>query len=300
LPLALGIKSLYPWAAGAAVGHEHALEKHPYLSETFFFIRAAIYFAVWIAMAVIWTGQSGRQDATADHGPSRLLQGLSGPGAVILFLTGTFSAIDWGMSLEARWPSTIYGALIIVGDALSTLAFVIAVASWLARARPMAEIATPGRLNDLGNLMLAFVMLWAYMSFCQFLIIWSGNLAEEIPWYLRRTRGAWQWVALALIIFQFFFPFFVLLFRANKTRPGSILPVALWVLVMRCVEIVWLILPAQTDPANPRIPWIELPIALAATAGLGGIWVAVFLGRLKRLPLVPQNDPSLNEALEHA
>jgi hypothetical protein len=297
LPLALGVKSLYPWAAAAHADHADAMGNRQYLNEGFFFIRATIYFAIWIAMALIWSGLSARQDSVTDHAPSRRLQGLSGPGAVLLFLTGTFSAIDWGMSLEPKWPSTIYGALIIVGDALATLAFMIAVASLLARARPMSELASPGRLNDLGNLMLAFVMLWAYMSFCQFLIIWSGNLAEEIPWYLRRTRGPWQWVALALLVFQFFLPFFVLLFRSNKNRPGSILPVALWVLAMRWLEVIWLILPASSDPDSPRIPWIELPVALSATVGIGGIWIAVFLGRLKRLPLVPLNDPNLNEAL---
>ena len=119
---------------------------------------------------------------------------------MLLFLAGTFSAIDWGMSLDPKWTSTIYGAMVIIGDALATLAMMIVVAGFLASTRPMSEIATPGRLNDLGNLLLAFVMLWAYMSFCQFLIIWSGNLTEEIPWYLRRTRGGWQWVALALIV----------------------------------------------------------------------------------------------------
>ncbi len=114
---------------------------------------------------------------------------MSGPGIVLLFLAGTFSAIDWGMSLDPNWSSTIYGAMVITGDALATLAMMIVVAGFLAADRPMSEIATPGRLNDLGNLLLAFVMLWAYMSFCQFLIIWSGNLTEEIPWYLRRTTG---------------------------------------------------------------------------------------------------------------
>jgi hypothetical protein len=300
LPVALGIKSLYPWAGAPSIAPEAASGNHAYLNETFFFLRAAIYFAVWIAMALVWTGLSARQDAMTDHAPSLRLQGLSGPGAVVLFLTGTFSAIDWGMSLEPRWPSTIYGALVIVGDALATMAFMIAVSSLLARTRPMAEIATPGRLNDLGNLLLAFVMLWAYMSFCQFLIIWSGNLADEIPWYLRRTRGGWQWVALALVVFQFFGPFFFLLFRENKRQPSLLLRVAFSVLALRWVELVWLVIPASSDPASPQIRWIEVPIALVATAGIGGLWLAVLIGRLKRLPLVPLNDPYLNEAFEHA
>ena len=129
---------------------------------------------------------------------------MSGPGLVLLFLTGTFAAIDWGMSLEPNWASTIYGTMLIVGQALSTLALMLVVAVMLTVDRPMNEVATPARLHDLGNLLLAFVMLWAYMAFSQFLIIWAGDLSEEIPWYLRRTRGGWQWIALFLITFHFF------------------------------------------------------------------------------------------------
>ncbi len=300
LPLAFGASSLYPWARAAAAGAEHSGEHSPYLTEPFFWIRAAVYFAIWIAMAVVWTGLSLRQDSSADPAPSRRLQGLSGPGAVLLFLTGTFSAIDWAMSLDPKWSSTIYGAMIIVGDALATLAFMIVVSTLLASAPPMSEIATEGRLNDLGNLLLAFVMLWAYMSFCQFLIIWSGNLSEEIPWYLRRTRGGWQWVAIFLVVCQFFLPFFVLLFRENKRRPTSLLRVASWILGLRFVELVWLVIPASSDPASPQISWIELPLAVAATVGIGGIWIALFVSRLKRHPLVPVYDPYLLEALEHS
>jgi hypothetical protein len=300
LPLALGISSLYPWARTGASGHEGTVEANPYLFPTFFYVRAALYFLVWIGMALLWSGLSARQDSAANPAPSRLLQGLSGPGSVLLFLTGTFSAIDWAMSLDPKWSSTIYGPMIIVGDALSTFAFMIVVSTRLGAARAMSEVITEGRLNDLGNLLLAFVMLWAYMSFCQFLIIWSGNLSEEIPWYLRRTRGGWQWLAVVLIAFQFFLPFFVLLFRQSKRRPQSLVRVAFWILALRFCELVWLVIPASSDPAGPQIAWVELPIALAAVVGIGGIWIAFFLSRLKRLPLVPVYDPYLLQALEHS
>ena len=204
------------------------------------------------------------------------------------------------MSLDPRWTSTIYGVMVITGDALATLAMMIVVSLLLRTARPMSEMATPGRLNDLGNLMLAFVMLWAYMSFCQFLIIWSGNLSEEIPWYLRRTRGGWQWVALALILVHFFLPFFVLLLRESKRHPKYLLRVAVCILVMHWVDLIWLIIPAATDPASPHVPWVELPISAVTTIGIGGISTAFFISRLKRRPLVPLNDPTLVEALKHA
>ena len=224
---------------------------------------------------------------------------MSGPGTVILFAASSFSAIDWVMSLEAPWASSIFGAMLITGEAMATFAMMIVVAGMLASSRPMSEIVTPGRLNDLGNLLLAFVMLWAYMSFCQYLIVWSGNLREEIPWYLRRTGGGWEWVALALIMCQFFLPFFLLLIRENKRHPRSILRVSLLILVMHWVDLVWLVVPASSDPANPQIPWIEVALSAVSLTAVGGAWTAVFVARLKRLPLVPLNDPSLNEALKH-
>ena len=181
MPIAFGIQSLYPWARAGSAVHEAVGEHGAYLTESFFLVRAGLYFVIWIAMGLVINVLSNRQDSSSDPAPSRVLQGLSGPGIVLLFLAGTFSAIDWGMSLDPKWTSTIYGVMLIIGDALATLALMIVVAGFLAADKPMSEIATPGRLNDLGNLLLAFVMLWAYMSFCQFLIIWSGNLTEEIP-----------------------------------------------------------------------------------------------------------------------
>jgi hypothetical protein len=298
LPVAFGLQSLYPWARSDAIGHELALQKRAYLSEPLFLIRAAGYFAVWIVMALLLSDWSLRQDSATNFTLSRRLQRLSGPGTVILFLAGTFSAIDWAMSLEPRWSSTIYGAMLITGDAMATLALMILVAALLASGEPTSQIATPERLNDLGNLLLAFVMLWAYMAFCQYLIVWAGNLTEEIPWYLRRTRGGWEWFALALIVCQFFLPFVVLLFRESKRNIRYLLAVALWVLAIRWVDLTWLVIPAFSDPASPRIPWGELPLSAAATAGVGGISAAFFIGRLKRRPLVPLGDPNLIEALE--
>src|SRR5262249_7852902 len=133
----------------------------------------------------------------------------------------------------------------------------------------------------------------------QFLIIWSGNLPEEIPWYLRRMRGFWQWVALALILFHFFLPFFVLLFRESKRQARLLLRVGLLVLAMHWLDLVWLIVPASADPDRPRIPWAELPLSLMAVVGIGGLSAAVFLRRLKTWSLIPRNDPNLSVVLEH-
>jgi hypothetical protein len=298
LPIAFGISNLYVWArSGGPEGVSTAL-RAGYLNESLFLLRAAGYFGVWTALAFLLGGWSSRQDHMSDHRASKRLQRLSGPGTVILFAASSFSAIDWVMSLDAPWASSIFGAMLITGEAMATFAMMIVVAGILATSRPMSEIATSGRLQDLGNLLLAFVMLWAYVSFCQYLIIWSGNLTEEIPWYLRRTRGGWEWVGLALIVCQFFLPFFLLLIRENKRHPRAILRVSLLILVMHWVDLVWLVIPALSDPADPRIPWIEIPLSALSLIAVGGIWTAVFIGRLKRLPLVPLNDPSLNEAIK--
>ena len=213
--------------------------KSPYLNAGFFLVRTGVYFAIWFVLRVPARPASPRRRTGAsDHGPSRRLQRLSGPGLVLLFLTGTFAAIDWMMSLEPHWVSTIYGAMVVVGEGAGDAGDDdrrrgLAV-------RPPADGRggrRPDRLHDLGNLMLAFTMLWAYMSFSQYLIIWSGNLPEEIPWYLRRTRGGWQWVALALIVFHFFLPFFVLLFRENKRQSRLLVRVAAW--SWRCTGSTW-------------------------------------------------------------
>jgi hypothetical protein len=299
-PLALGISRLYPWARPAFADDPVQKVKVQYLNPSFFVIRTAVYFGIWIVFALLLRRLSAAQDARGDHAPSRRLEAISGPGLALLFLAGSFAAIDWMMSLEPHWFSTIYGALVCVSEALSTLAMMTAVVIFLSAKKPMDEAVTQDRLHDLGNLMLAFTMLWAYMSFAQYLIIWSGNLPEEIPWYLRRTRGGWQWVALALALFHFFLPFFVLLFRESKRQSRLLIRVAFLVLAMHWLDLVWLIVPASSDPASPRFPWAELPMSLVAMLGVGGVCAAVFVGQLKAGPLIPLNDPNLNEAIEHA
>jgi hypothetical protein len=306
LPVALGLPHLYEWAEPEKVAHDAILQaKSTYLNPGFFLGRTGAYFAAWLVMALLIDRLSAAQDRRDDYGPSRWLGSLAGPGLILLFLTGSFAAIDWMMTLEPHWVSSIYGAMVVVGQGLSTLAMMVLVVVWMSDRRPMAEAVTHGRLHDLGNLMLAFTMLWAYMSFSQYLIIWSGNLPEEIPWYLRRARGAWQWVALALIVFHFFLPFFVLLFRENKRYGRLLARVAAWLLAMHWLDMVWLIIPASIEvshsrAADPAIPWGSVLVSLASLVGVGGIWVAAFLWRLKGWPMVPLNDPNLNAVLEHA
>ena len=297
LPIVLGLARLYPWARPEEVQHDpELLRKSVYLNETFFVGRAALYFAVWIVLALILGRYSRKQDETSSTAPSRVLQALSGPGLVLLFLTASFAAIDWGMSLEPKWASTIYGAMLVTGQALSTLAFMLILLISLSDDTVVREAASPSRLHDLGNLTLAFVMLWAYMAFSQFLIVWAGDLSDETPWYLRRTHGGWQWVALVLIGFHFFLPFFVLLFKETKEQARLLYRVACLIIAMHLVDLTWLVIPATAEAAGPSILWEYVPMILAATAGIGGIWLATFFWRWKAGPLFAVHEVHLSSS----
>ena len=295
LPIALGMRHLYPWTDPSVLAaHPVVRAKVPYLNVDFFLIRALIYFVIWTGLALILNWGARVQDRAEDPAPTHRLQNLSGPGMVLYFLTVTFAMVDWGMSLEPDWFSSIYGVMLLVGQVLATLAIFIIVATWLSETKPLAEVATPQAFNDLGNLLLAFVMLWAYMSFSQYLITWSGNLAEEIPWYLRRSVGGWRAIAVALIVFHFFVPFFLLLSQDRKRKARALTKVCIAILFMRFVDNTWLFLPAF----QARSLW-EFWSVVPAFVGIGGIWVVVFLDRLVARPLLPLNNPQLTAALEH-
>jgi hypothetical protein len=301
-PILFGLDVLYPWARPEAA-HEHLIAiKASWLNPWAFFGRTFFYFAVWIVLAWLLAAWSAQQDATTDRAPTRRLQRLSGPGLGLVFLTASFAAIDWMMSLEPDWYSSIYAAMLITGWGLATFAAMVIVVSSLRHREPLAEVARPGRFQDLGNLMLAFTMLWAYTSFMQYLIIWSGNLLEEIPWYMRRSRGGWQVFVTVLVVFHFFAPFLLLLIRDLKRNAEALRLLALGILFVHLIDTIWLVVPAQVR--NPLSPEIGVPIgtlllALLAVVAIGGVCVASFLGNLRRRSLVPINDPAMDE-LEHA
>ena len=301
VPILLGIRFLYVWTDPEVLAH-HAVIAHKvkYLNITFFTQRAVFYFVLWGVAAYIMNSWSRSQDGQRDDAPSRRLHAIAGPAIVLMFLSASFAAFDWGMSLDPDWYSTIYGAMFIVGEILATMAFMTVVAIRLSAYEPLKTAVTAERLNDIGNLLLAFTMLWAYMSFSQFLITWLGNISEEVVWYLRRLEGLWGVVALILISFQFFAPFFALLTRQNKRRAEWVLPIASWILVMRIVDLTWLVLPASAIPGKPQFPWGSLPWIATSIVGVGGIWIAAFVWRLRSAPLIPLNDPNIMAALEHS
>ena len=294
VPIALGIDRVYPWADEAAVAGDLLLQhKQPYLNEPFFLARAIGFFALWIGSAVIMLRLARKTDRTGDKRHEKRARLLSGPLLAIYGITMTFAAIDWGMSLEPHWFSTMYGVIFVVGQALATLAFAIVASSWLGRHDPFKRFLKADHFQDLGNLMFAFVLLWAYTSFSQFLIIWSGNVSEETPWYLARTHGGWQVLALALVVLHFAVPFLLLLWRRIK-RDTAVLPfVALLVLAMRYVDVTWLVAPAF-HPEGLSLHWLDLAIPVA----IGGLWLAFFVHNLKGRPLISLQDANLETMLE--
>ncbi len=293
LPLAFGLRSLYLWARPDVVAADHLLQaKAAYLNVPFFLLRALLYFLLWGGAAFILSRLSRRQDSTGELRLTRRMQLVAAPGLAIYCLAATFASVDWLMSLQPHWFSTIYGVYFVAGHALAALAFLILAALYLSAREPLAGVIAPQHFHDYGKLMLAFVMLWTYFSFSQFLIIWSGNLPEELTFYVARTRHGWQWVALALVVFHFALPFVLLLSRDLKRRPQRLAAVALGMLVIRWVDLVWQVEPAFS-PESFSFHWLYL----AAPVAVGGLWVAAWIAELKKLPLLPLRDPWLDDAL---
>jgi hypothetical protein len=289
VPLLFGLGHLYEWAIPEHVAHDALLQrKAPYLNVPFFIVRLGIYFAVWLVVTRYLVRWSRQQDETGDPALVQRLQFL-GRGALLLYsLTMTFAAVDWAMSLEPHWFSTIYGILMIGGQVLSAFAFVIPVLLLVADREPFEHLVTAEQFHDLGKLMLAFVMLYAYFAFSQYLIIWSANLPEETPWYLARTTGGWQYVAVLVLFLQFVLPFVILLSRNLKRNARRLAAVALVVLAARLLDLFWLVTPAFS-PARFAIHWMDV----AAVFGIGGVWLSYFVWQLRDQPLLPLRDPAL-------
>ena len=308
IPIVIGMGDLYPWTHADHVQHDPVLQhKALYLNTPFFLARAVFYFASWIGLAWVLNKWSRAQDEgilTA----TRRMQVISGAGLVLYGLTITFASVDWVMSINPHWFSTMFGFLFMGGQGLAALAFTIVVATLLWRHDPMHHVFNPGHFHDLGKLMLAFVMLWAYFNFSQYLIIYSGNLVEEIPYYITRTSHGWQYLALALVVFHFAAPFSLLLSRDLKRSANRLVIVATAILVMRLVDMIFLVSPdfaasganlhlatgEEAHESHLFLHWLDV----AAPIGIGGIWIWLFLAQLADRPLLPMRDPHLEEALE--
>jgi hypothetical protein len=293
LPILFGLYRLYPWTDASVVASDELLRhKQLYLNVPSFIIRAAIYFLTWNALVFFLNRWSLQQDATADPAIARRMQRLSAAGLLAYGLTITFASFDWLMSLDPKWYSTIYGVIIIGGQGLTALAVLIALLVWLSRRPPLRGIVVPEHLQDLGNLTLAFTMLWAYFSFSQYLIIWAGNLPQEIGWYLYRSYTSWRLVAVALALFHFAIPFVLLLSRRVKREAAAIVKVAGSILFARLVDLFWLVAP-QFHKDGLSVSWMDVTLPIA----LGAFWLSAFVRQLRGRAILPIHDPQFDETL---
>jgi hypothetical protein len=295
-PIIIGMSRLYVWTHPERFPADKQLARiaHLYLTTNGFILRAVIYFVVWLGLTFLLTRASAAQDRPSTGIEKTPFKMISGPGLILYAFTISFAIIDWVMSLDPHWISTIYGAIFIAAQCLSALCLAVVVESIFARYDPMKSLLRPKEVHDHSKLILAFIMLWAYFSFSQLLIIWAGNLPHEITWFTRRLYGGWQLVGMALFVLHFVVPFLLLLSRPFKRRTESMIWLASWVLVMRYVDVFWHIEANFSKTFHVTLLDLLMPFAI------GGLWLWLFFRNVRKRPLLPLYDPHVPELLEPA
>jgi hypothetical protein len=287
LPILILRNHLYAWMSDPAMTHGNSW----YLTQTKWISRWILYFVIWGFLAYTLCKRGDRQDAPKAAGTVPRFQGLCGIGLILYALSISFASVDWVMSLDPHWGSTIYGLIFLAGEGLSALCFSIIILTWLTGYSPYKYIIKPTQFHDLGKLTLAFVMLFAYFSFSQWLIIWSGNLPDEIGWYLHRIRGGWGYIILGIIVLHFAFPFALLLSRERKRSGIRLIGLAILILFMRLVDIYWYVVPNFRDAKLFSVWYLAAPI------GLCGLWLANFFYNFRQRPLLPLYEPQIDSLL---
>ena len=296
IPIIFMLPHLYVWARPEAVRADEMLQqKQSYLNVPFWLIRAAVYFIVWgfcTWYLNVWSSAQDRGEVAVTEADTRRFRVVSAPGLLLyVFLMG-LASVDWLMSLDVHWYSTMFGFIMVAAQGLLGLSFAVAVLAWLTPREPIASVVRAEDFHDLGKLMLAFVMLWTYFAFSQFLIIWAGNLPDEILFYLVRMRSGWAYVSLIVILAQFAFPFALLLSATLKRHPKQLARVAWYLVAVRILDLIWIVAPNFNQSGFPiSLANVGIPVAL------GGLWVILFAGQLKRHALVPYNDPYFRQLL---
>jgi len=300
IPIILGMHHLYIWARPLSEITDKHLREHleditrTYLTANGFWMRAVFYFAIWNLLSFLLSKWSKEGDNPGAPDNTERFKVIAGPGLILYGFTVSFAAIDWVMSLDPSWISTIFGLVVLIGQVLSAMCFAVVVERILFDYKPMSEMLNPDFVHDHGKWMLAFTMVWAYFNFSQWLIIWAGNLPTEITYYLRRINGGWGYVGLFVVIFHFAVPFAILLSRPFKRNIHKLVWLAVWLLFMRYVDMFWIIEPNFSQTFKLTVADVVVPIAI------GGIWLAAFFRNLAALPLLPAYDPSAGEVLEPA
>jgi hypothetical protein len=292
VPLLFGLSNLYIWARPEEVAAYKDLQhKQIYLNIPFFCVRAGVFFALWIGISFFLNRWSKKQDETGDPRWGLRMSSLSAAGLVVLVLTITFASVDWIMSLQPAFHSTMFGPLVISGQILSGHAAALIVLAWLAPRAPASDVLSHEVVGDLGNLLFTFLILWAYMVWFQFMLIWIANLPYEVAWLLPRSQGMWRGVNWLLLIFHFTVPFFLLLKRDVKRHLPTLAKIGVLLLVMQLLWNYYLVLPSFPEPTL-----LQHVIDLLMPIALGGLWLASFLRELKRRPLLAARPADRAEA----
>jgi hypothetical protein len=309
LPVALGMRQLFPWVDPSAATHAplqpwaHGEQKlaihlwehrHPWMNVPFFLIRAGLYFLIWIGVATLLRSWSIRQDQSGDPQLTLKMRRLSAGGLPFVALAITFAAFDWQMSLSAFLFSTIFGVYWFAGSFVSAVAVLILAVAAASRFEPLKSALNPNHVHALGKYLLAFTAFWAYIAFSQYLLIWIANLPEEVPWYLVRSDTGWKPVGIFLALAQFVVPFVFLLSRDRKRRMRPLVFWSAWILVAHYVDVYWVVMP-QASPLGPQPSWMDL----SALLGVGGVTLAFAVSRLRGHALLPVRDPYLHDSLHY-
>lgn len=295
---------IYPWAIWTVSPdavtvphiHEHLAKNKfildSYLTTSGFITRAIIYFVIWNVLSFLLSFWSRQTDGPGAPDNTQKFKAVAGPGLILYGFTISFAAIDWVMSLDPSWISTIFPLIILIGEVLSAMCFAVVVERILVNYKPMSEMLKPDFVHDHGKWILAFIMVWAYFSFSQWLIIWAGNLPSEITFYLLRINNGWGSIALILVLFHFCVPFVILLSRPFKRNIRKLVWLAIWLMIMRFIDLFWIVEPNFSTSFHFTIADFVVPVAI------GGFWLAFFFRNLAALPLLPAFDPSAGEVLE--
>lgn len=301
--LLFGLKYLYAWSRPDLVAtHSILAYKHPYLNTPFFIARIAVYFAIWLFWGLRINRMSDQQDRTGDPTLAEKMRAFSAPGLLIFTVSATFAYIDWILSADTQFFSTVYGAMILIGDVVQSFALTLVAMILASRGDRFGGRVNAKILHQIGNMMFAFVIFWTYLTASQLIIVWPANLPQELMWYLDRVGGFWKWLALVIALSMFAIPFLALLSQTRKRDPKRLIRVAIWLLVARIIDLYWIVEPTYRSSSNMSLLGTSHGFAIywtdfAAFFGVGGIWVYAFLGQLRRRPLLPLHDPRVSPPL---
>lgn len=290
-----------PVVIGAHTTHHHwmghdgtdpvLVHKSPWLNEPRWYIFAALYFLLWTGLALFYRKKSVEQDRTGDQQLTRQMQKMAGPALAIFALSLTFAAIDWVMSMDPHWYSTMFGVYYFAGAVLGCFAVMIILLQNMQRAGLLNRVVNQEHYHDLGKLLFGFVVFWTYIAFCQYFLIWYANIPEETLWYQHRLDGNWKTIAIFIMIGHFFLPFFYLLPRGQKRDKSRLYVGAAWLLMIHYIDLYWVIMPLHSHDFHPSL------VDLTTFLGVAGVFMSFYSRYAAKDALIPLKDPRLPESL---